>query len=155
MTDPVEIARIDTERARLKVMAAGEPLLHAARHALLSLSEPASLSPGQRGQLCSLLSAAIALAQGESSPMTVESMLVLSTGHLEHDTCTIWLDTAPFAAFTKADIGWFVFVPEDLGDDPMPPDLLVCCQLARARGCAWIMFDRDAPALDTLPVYDW
>lgn len=155
VTDPAEITRIDTERARLRVMAAAEPLLLAARHALKILSDPADLSPEHRAGLCAMLEAAVAVAQGAKSSMTIESMLVLSTGHLEHGTCTQWLDTAPFAAFTKADYGWFVFVPEDLGEDPMPPDLLVCCQLAHARGCEWIMFDRDAPALDTLPVYDW
>jgi hypothetical protein len=118
VTDPTEIARIDAERARLKVMAAGETLLHAVRHALQILSDPAGLSPENQDELRSMLVATVVLAQGERAPMTVESMLVLSTGHLQHDTCTIWLDTAPFAAFTKADIGWFVFVPEDLGKIP-------------------------------------
>jgi hypothetical protein len=87
--------------------------------------------------------------------MLIEKMLVLSTGHLQHDTCTQWLDTAPFAAFTKADYGWFVFVPEDLEEEVVPEELLACFVLARAQGCEWLMFDRDADTLDTLPVFAW
>lgn len=155
VTDPAEIARIDAERARLRVMDAAGPLLDAARHALQRLSDPAGVSAYEQRELCTMLTRSTALAEGHKAATTIESMLVLSTEHLEHDTCTEWLDTAPFAAFTKADYGWFVFVPEDLGETPMPPDLLACCQLARAYGCEWIMFDRDAPALGTLPVFDW
>ena len=84
-----------------------------------------------------------------------ELMFVLSTSHLQDYTCNVWLQAAPFAAFPKGDYGWFVFVPEDLTEVTLPEDLRACCERACEHGCAWIMFDRDAPALDTLPVYDW
>lgn len=154
VTDPAEIARIDAERAKLRVMDAAEELFSAARHALQLLSGAGPLSPEAQSEVRDRLTYAVMLGQGHKVACT-EAMLVLSTRHLQHDTCTEWLDTAPFAAYTKADHGWFVFVPEDLDEHAMPAELLACCRLAHAQGCEWIMYDSDAPALDTLPVFDW
>lgn len=84
----------------------------------------------------------------------IETVLTLSTAHLRHDTCNVWLHHCPFAAFEKGDYGWFVFVPEDEPND-MPEDFATCVAAARALHCAWLMFDRDAPALANMPVYDW
>jgi len=84
----------------------------------------------------------------------IEPMLVLSTGHLTEATCKVWLHNAPFAVFAKGDYGWFVHVTDDEPDD-LPSDLAACLAAARERACIWVMFDRDADVVSTLPVYDW
>lgn len=84
----------------------------------------------------------------------IEPMLVLSTGNLTFDTCNRYLKQAHHAVFQKRDYGWFVYVIET-GQGEIPADLCACMALARRRRCMWIMFDRDAPAADELPSYDW
>ncbi|WP_206245703.1 DUF5983 family protein [Novosphingobium terrae] len=154
VTDPAEIARIDAQRALLQVRDLAEPLLDAVRSASEILTVPGNLTVANLGALRVRLERTVALAEGMRTGPT-EAMLVLTTLHLQHDTCTEWLDTAPFAAFTKADYGWFVYVPEDLDAVAMPDDLRACCERARACGCPWLMFDRDAPALPELPTFVW
>ena len=83
----------------------------------------------------------------------IEPMLVLSTGNLTFETCNHWLKQSDHAVFEKGDYGWFVYVGEP-GDD-FPDDLRACMEIARQRGCCWIMFDRDAEASAELPSYDW
>lgn len=83
----------------------------------------------------------------------IEPMLVLSTGNLTFETCNHWFAQSEHAVFEKGDYGWFVYVGEP-GDD-FPDDLRACMEIARQRGCCWIMFDRDAEASAELPSYDW
>lgn len=84
----------------------------------------------------------------------IEPLLVLSTAHLEEQTCNGWLHSAPFAAFAKGDYGWFVYVTDDEPDD-LPADLRGCLALARTLHCDWVMFDCDADIVAVLPVYRW
>lgn len=154
ITVPAERARIDAQRSLLKIRALAEPLLDAVRDAHAILTVPGRLTVANLDALRAPLVAMVALTQGTRTGPT-ETMLVLSTLHLQHDTCTQWLDHAPFAAFTKADYGWFVYVPEDLDGVDMPDDLKACCERAHARGCEWLMFDRDADMLPELASYDW
>ncbi|KTE02882.1 hypothetical protein ATE68_22000 [Sphingopyxis sp. H038] len=84
----------------------------------------------------------------------IEPMLVLSTGNLTFETCNVWMKQTDHAVFEKADYGWFVYVAEP-DDDELPADLSTCMAFARRRRCMWIMFDRDAPASDELPSYEW
>ena len=64
VTEPAEIARIDAERARLRVKEAAEPLLDAARYALQILCEPTGLSAQNEREVRAMLAKAIDLAQG-------------------------------------------------------------------------------------------
>ena len=84
----------------------------------------------------------------------IEAMLVLSTRHLTEQTCNVWLHNAHFAVFAKGSYGWFVYVTDDEPED-LPADLGACLASARERACAWIVFDRDADVVPTLPVHDW
>ena len=84
----------------------------------------------------------------------IEAMLVLSTAHITEHTCNVSLHDAQIVAYAKGDYGWFVHVPDD-EPEGLPIDLGGCLALARARACAWIMFDRDADIAPALPVHDW
>jgi len=94
----------------------------------------------------------------------IEKMLTLSTAHVTADTAAQlddrlhqMLGTAPFICFQKDDYGWFVHVPAvpDPRHEQIPPDLNACMAMARAEGCTWLMFDRDADPVEGLPTYDW
>lgn len=84
----------------------------------------------------------------------IEPMLVLSTAHLDEQTCNGWLRTAAIAVYEKADYGWFIPVPED-EPESAPADLVACFALARSLHCDWLMFDRDADTHPILPVHEW
>lgn len=84
----------------------------------------------------------------------IEAMLVLSTAHLTDATCNTYLATDGVFACLKQDYGWFVHVADDAPAD-LPTDLEACFHLARSQGCDWIMFDRDAPAIEQLPEFVW
>lgn len=84
----------------------------------------------------------------------IASMLVLSTAHLTPIACNEYLPKPPFAAFTKGDYGWFVYVTDDVPDD-IPKSLLDCLEFAHDRNCGWIMFDEAGPIHDDLAIYDW
>lgn len=84
----------------------------------------------------------------------IETLLVLSTAHIKPETCNVWLQTAPFATFGKAEYGWFVYVPDDELSD-LPDDLRPCFALARSLDCDWVMFDCDAELIQGLPTYRW
>ncbi len=97
--------------------------------------------------------------------MEIETMLVLSTAHLTQDTCGIYLsnialglERGSIVVFDKRDVGFFVYVPADPeateGPD-VPLELRSACHVARREGCRWIMYDKDGPELDELPVYSW
>lgn len=91
----------------------------------------------------------------------VLKMLDLSTAHISADTCNALCSAAaPIIAYEKGEYGVFVHVQHThfIGgdDDPaMPNDLMDCIQYARERDCTWIMFDRDALKISTLPIYNW
>lgn len=36
----------------------------------------------------------------------------------------------------------------------LPPDLELCLRVARANGCAWVLFDMDADPCEALPWYE-
>lgn len=82
----------------------------------------------------------------------IESMLVLSTGHLTPQTCNVYLPSAPFSAFEKGDVGWFVYATDDPPED-LPADLRQCITYARQLGCAWLMFDCHYELIKGLPDY--
>lgn len=82
----------------------------------------------------------------------IESMLVLSTGHLTPQTCNVYLHSAPFSAFEKGDVGWFVYATDDPPED-LPADLAQCITHARELSCAWLMFDCHYELIEGLPDY--
>ena len=88
----------------------------------------------------------------------IQKMLVLSTVHLSPTDCNKWMHSCPWTCFEKGDYGWFMDACDDEGIYIQPGVPLAdrsALTKAHQLGCDWIMFDRDGPALDDLPVYDW
>lgn len=96
----------------------------------------------------------------------IRKFLDLSTAHLTPATrdliwsgwpcapITTWLSDPPHDPASC-----FVHVPDDL-DDPdehpenIPDDLMTCLRFARSLDCDRILFDRDGPTTDALPVHE-
>ncbi|PJG47244.1 hypothetical protein CAF53_02560 [Sphingobium sp. LB126] len=90
-------------------------------------------------------------------------LLVLSTFHLRQTTAAaleIAAKLPPEARLlTIGDTGWgFLAItpPTDrLAQIDIPADLRSALTFASVRGCQGLLFDRDAPAVDTLATFDW
>lgn len=82
----------------------------------------------------------------------VESMLVASTAHVTESTCNGFLHTFP-GAYEKGEYGWVIYA--DGPRDNCPADLAACLDAAKAKGCEWLMLDRDADAIEELPIFEW
>jgi hypothetical protein len=89
---------------------------------------------------------------------TVRTFLDLSTGHLREETCRQLGDYEGVIAH-EMEYGWLMYVPvpdDDAGDQSdWPEELLPIMRLAHTVGCAYILFDADAPHTENLPIFDW
>ncbi|MEV6403996.1 hypothetical protein AB0M58_13760 [Streptomyces bobili] len=58
----------------------------------------------------------------------------------------------------KTKYGWLMYAPESsgalAGEGDWPEELLPIIKLARDNGCAYVLFDADAPEIDQLPTFD-
>lgn len=100
----------------------------------------------------------------------IESMLVLSTGHLLKNTAATLNEEAeelpPFCniewgpAFHREE-GWLFHVPPRTADGfldmPLdaPVDLRRVLAFAQEHGCAWVLFDCDGAQIEGLPFKEW
>jgi len=87
----------------------------------------------------------------------IHKMLALSTGHLTRATAqSIETDSISDVLHyhAKADMGWFVAVPEENGPH-LPEEFGGIFDYARAQGVTWLMFDRDAAHIDGLASWKW
>ncbi|MFJ6784430.1 hypothetical protein [Streptomyces yangpuensis] len=54
--------------------------------------------------------------------------------------------------------GWLMYAPESVEERAAafgwPEELLAIVKLARAHGCAYVLFDADAEETDELPVFE-
>lgn len=94
----------------------------------------------------------------------VRAFLDVSSGHLSSDTWD-WLDAHTTDAAVRdpdsrlaAELlggrtryGWFVYAHER-PTGPVPADLVAALRLARGLGCAYVLFDCDAPPTPELPL---
>lgn len=82
----------------------------------------------------------------------IRKFLDLSTGHLCEDTRE-QLHKNP--AMMQNEYGFFIAIPSvQLARRDVPDDLEEIRDLARALGCDYVHFDRDADRLPGLPYYD-
>lgn len=78
-----------------------------------------------------------------------------STAHISPQTRT-WLETRASRGeelIGATPYGWFLWVDEGVRTD-LPADLTTVMDHARKLGAEYILFDRDAPENDALPVFD-
>jgi hypothetical protein len=94
----------------------------------------------------------------------VRRVLDLSTGHLPQQVCNQLNSYEGVTAYELSDHGWLCYVPEDpeahandygVDGDGVPSTLLRLQVIARAAGCDYLLFDRDAARIPGLPRYDW
>jgi hypothetical protein len=108
--------------------------------------------------------------------MSIEKMLVLSTGHLTEKTANA-LDHFAFVkrpgrptlmpgwlvrpiVYPHGEYGWLIPVVGDISDDHtirahLPAELLDCIIKAEDAECSWLLFDRDADRIDGLHFFEW
>lgn len=108
--------------------------------------------------------------------MSIEKMMCLSTGHvsaktadalnmavryrgvdLGDDAPTPWVGMLP--VYPHGEYGWLFAVGDTIDCHTtrahMPHEFLAILDLCEKEGCCWLLLDRDADLLDTLPTYDW
>jgi len=83
--------------------------------------------------------------------LPTSTMLILSTAHISEATAGYLQHMRPHC-YNKGDVGFFLMT--DAQDDD-PADLAELLRLARFAGFEWIMLDRDALELASLPTFEW
>src|SRR5690606_27474651 len=83
--------------------------------------------------------------------------LIATTGHVTREEAKV-LDEA---GYSRGEYGWLLYV-SGIEDLPVIPEIEspsegLAGAIARARelGCRYLLLDRDADALEGVPVYDW
>lgn len=95
------------------------------------------------------------------SNLEISKMLTISTAHLTYTTAHRILAVKSIVAYKKDIYGYFIHIDVDNGveeiDDAadIPDDLKAAMKYALKNGCEWLCVDRDGPAVDELPTYDW
>jgi hypothetical protein len=92
----------------------------------------------------------------DRSAPEIHSMIVASTAHVTLEEAEALTENG----YGRGDFGWFFYVGQpgglalaDLGT--LSAGLSEMIRQARARGCAYVLLDRDAEPLDGAPIYDW
>jgi hypothetical protein len=87
----------------------------------------------------------------------IRCFLDLSTAHLQQHTCD-HLDSVGGVIAYETSYGWLLYAPQDAtglaAAHDWPAELAPIIALARAYGCAYVLFDRDAERSSRLPVFD-
>lgn len=107
----------------------------------------------------------IVTVHAEAPDGPVRRFLDLGTSHLPPEVCHHLDAYEGVIAYPKRtetdDFGWWMWVPDDpqesadAMEDPIPAEVLAVQLYARARGCDWVMFDRDSDAIPELPTWEW
>jgi hypothetical protein len=88
----------------------------------------------------------------------IRTFLDLSTAHLPEHICDR-LGAVPGVIAHETVYGWLMWVPDNPADPDERaevPDVVATIQcFARAAGCDYVLFDRDADRMDALPTWDW
>ena len=90
--------------------------------------------------------------------LETHSVAFLSTAHMDPVTAQM-LDATPWEDWPVSGgplpWGYMIYAHDEDCLETMPPDLWACFMFARANGCDYIRFDRDADEIEELPVYEW
>lgn len=102
----------------------------------------------------------------KQSTLEIQKILVVSTGHLP-DAERMMLDRALSARMDRGEkesdfpvvdpvgsYGWRVCVDSQWPVQAQAPALYQGLELARANGCQWLQYDRDADQIEQLPTFE-
>lgn len=95
--------------------------------------------------------------------LPILTYLDLSTAHITASDAllldkAIRLETRGPVIYAAGDYGWFIPMTDDMDWTPfgqMSEAFHGLIKLALENGCDMLRLDRDAPRLDTLPVFSW
>lgn len=89
------------------------------------------------------------------SPYETHRVLVISTLHLSEKVANDMDHSGPpgVIVYGKDEYGWWVC--RSLDPTPLPPELEQVMALADRLKCSWVMFDRDGPVYNSLPMFEW
>jgi hypothetical protein len=92
----------------------------------------------------------------DAYPVEVHSLLVASTAHVTPQEAQALTDHN----YGRGEWGWFFYVGPRGGSvlpelDGLSNGLSEVVRQARARGCFYVLLDRDANPLKGIPTYDW
>jgi hypothetical protein len=90
--------------------------------------------------------------------MTVRKFLDVSTSNLSELTCAT-LGSIEGVSADETRYGWLMHASNGAAqyarEHDWPAELLPIVELARSKGCEYILFDRDAEPIEGLPTFDW
>jgi hypothetical protein len=100
---------------------------------------------------------------GEPDSLDIGMTLVASTCHIASTTALLlddWVSHDPGLApvqVTNSGLGWFFpsLHLDEAGRNQVPPDLAAVMDFASARGCSFILLDRDGSHVEGLDHHDW
>ena len=97
--------------------------------------------------------------------MSIRSFLDISTAHItERDASILDEMSCNLTIIPYQEYGWFIHVPDkeqlqfmigDIKDSGLSRAFIQIITYAQEKGCDYILFDRDAPTISHLPIYDW
>lgn len=92
--------------------------------------------------------------------MEICKMMTLSTFHIKPETAVLlerksFVFNTGLVVYEKGEYGWFIWIPEFIGECNIPEDIITCMRFAKDNGCAWMCLDRDGDVFDEIPCYEW
>lgn len=93
-------------------------------------------------------------------PAAVCRYLDASTAHMKKGDA-VKLKIRAIICDPRGEYGWWVHVSDDPADEislkvaGMSAEFIGVITYARAHGCNWVLFDRDADHIPGLPVFNW
>jgi hypothetical protein len=97
----------------------------------------------------------------------IETMMAISTAHVEEPTMKLLMDDAvvlvnlrPFgeegaAIYLPPDEDTWNLTRDDAQEGFAPKGLFEAMEYARNHGCTWLLLDSAAPEIEGLPTFDW
>lgn len=90
--------------------------------------------------------------------MVIHKLMILSTAHVPKHVAER-LDKMDenhmVSGGSYCDVGWFMFAHDEDPNGVIDPELMVVLDFVRSKGCAYVLFDRDADVIPDLPTWEW
>ncbi|MBA8881677.1 hypothetical protein [Phyllobacterium myrsinacearum] len=88
--------------------------------------------------------------------LEIRKFITVSTAHVSFETAALLNDNVnrPCLGGTYGDYGWFLYARDD-DQGEIPDDLWKVFQWVVQQGIDYVVLDRDADHIDSLPTFDW
>lgn len=100
----------------------------------------------------------------------IVQLLDISTAHIKQSTAEllnhlVFLsdkniiftkeDYPDLIIYPKGEYGWFIFAASEELHKSVPEELVKVIEHTKAKGCDWLVLDRDGEIIDELESFDW